>query len=120
MLTEVDMKEILSEVTCDFMGKDFEFRLQPKDTGWNLQCRIQRPDTESGEWGEGAGGKYYVSPHSSVDEIVKKCLAACMAYAEHEIREGFTWRERRIFGPHIGLEALWEAAPHVTYKQDQR
>jgi hypothetical protein len=116
MITETQLRKIVHNVQCDFMGQAFQFRVQPKGEGWTLQCRIMRPDTESGTWAEGGGGKYYVSPHSTEDEIVKKCFAACMAYAEHEVREGFRWKERRVFGPHIDLDALWRAAEHVSYR----
>ena len=116
MFEREDIEQILEVINCDFMGQDFEFRLQDKGDGWTIQVRIPRPDTFTGEWGLGGGGKYYVSPYSTEDEIVKKCFAACMAYAEHEVREGFNWKGRRVFGPHIGLDALWEAAPQTTFR----
>jgi hypothetical protein len=43
------------------------------------------------------------------DVVVKRFFVACRDYAEHEVREAFTWRGRRVLGPHVPLQTMWEA-----------
>jgi hypothetical protein len=99
MLAFEEAEKILSQVECSPYELRFD-RLEGSDK-WFLQVRLWRPDTVTGEWGWRSGGKYYVSPHSTPGELVRKCLAAVLAYAEHEVRENFLFRGRRVFGPHI-------------------
>lgn len=77
---------------------------------WFIQATLFRKDTDTGEWGTGHGGKYIISPHMTAGEIVKKCFVACRDYSEHEVREAFLFRGRRVLGPHIDISALWEVA----------
>lgn len=81
-----------------------------------LQLQAYRKDTDTGDWGYGRGAKYYLSPYMIDGEIVRLAFSALRAYDEHEDREAFTWCGRRVFGPHISLEALWEAADKVEYR----
>lgn len=85
-----------------------------------LQVGMEREDTYTGASEVGWGGIAYVSEHSTDDEIVKKLFGLCLDYLEHEAREGFQYQERRVFGPHISLEALMEAAPKTTYRAARR
>lgn len=84
---------------CDFVGH-----------AWFVQACLWRKDTKSQAAGWGYGGKIVVSPHMAYGELVKKFLVAALGYAEHEVREAFKWKGRRIAGPHISIEALWEIA----------
>jgi hypothetical protein len=116
-MNKATLERIINETDCTVLDTPFDFLVKPKGEGWTLQVMAQRPDTYTGEWEEGHGGKFYVSPHSSKDEVVKKCFAAALAYLEHELREGFQWRDKRIFGPHISLEALHSAADAVVGRE---
>lgn len=59
------------------------------------------------------GRKWYVSPHVSDSELIQIALLACLAHAEHEIRERFRYspysdqEPRAIYGPHFHADALW-------------
>lgn len=75
-----------------------------------LQVEASRPDTFTGEIGLGHGGKYYLSPHMTEGELVRKAFTAFAAYEEHECREAFQYQNRRVFGPHIAMDALMEIA----------
>ena len=85
-----------------------------------LQATHYRRCRDTGRFGWGKGGKYYVSPYSTPEEIRQKALAACIAYAEHEVRERFLWRGRAIFGPHLRHETLWEAAEDTVKRDEER
>jgi hypothetical protein len=81
-----------------------------------LQVECERPDVYTQIVGLGHGGKAYLSEHMTDGEIVRRAFALFMAYEEHECREGFKWRGRAVFGPHIATEALWEAAEHLDFR----
>ena len=81
-----------------------------------IQVACWRKDTVTGEMGMGKGGKSYLSEHMTDSEIVRRAFGLFMAYEEHECREFFKWRGRRVFGPHIAVEALWEAAKQVDVR----
>jgi hypothetical protein len=75
-----------------------------------LQAKLYRVDIIDGEEGWGYGGKYLLSEHMTRGEVVKKCFVAARDFAEHEVREAFEYRGRRILGPHVDIEALWDVA----------
>lgn len=74
------------------------------------QVHARRPDTYTGEVGEGAGGKAYLSPHMIEDELVQLAWGLFQSYVLHEAREGFTYRGKRIYGPHLKVARLLEIA----------
>lgn len=52
------------------------------------------------------GRKWYVSPHATDGEILQTILKAIITFEEHEIRERFEYKGRRIFGPHHAVSDL--------------
>jgi hypothetical protein len=90
-----------------------------------FQIQCERMDIITGEMGMGYGGKAYLSEHATDSELVGTIFALYKAYVEHEARETFKYRGKRIFGPHIKVEALWEIARQVDVRsamhaEDQR
>lgn len=78
-----------------------------------LRAKLWRKDTDTGEMGWGYGGTQIVigNGHDSsptVDQIGKRCFVAARDYSEHEIREAFTYKGRRVLDPHQSIENLWE------------
>jgi len=84
-----------------------------------FQIQCWRKDAITGEMGMGYGGKAYLSPFMSDSEIIQVAFGLYKGYWEHEARETFVWRKRRIFGPHIKAEALWEIARKVDLRSAQ-
>jgi len=90
-----------------------------------VQLQHYRPDAFTGAMAWGHGGKSYLSPHMTEGELVRRLLGAALAYEEHEVREFFMWRpegtepgeERRVFGPHISVSALWDVADQLDVRQ---
>lgn len=110
MMTDDDIFFIVSQVKCP----PYKFRVERLDFGVTdrlfIQATLERPDVDTGEMGTGYGGKYLLSPHMTRGEIVKKCFVAAASFAEHEVREAFTYRGRQVLGPHIDIDMLWTIA----------
>lgn len=115
-ITLEKLDEILKDIDAEYQGVKFEiFRGDHKGNLW-IQVGTERPDTYTGESGIGKGGKAYVSEFATHDEIVKKVFGLCMSYVEHEAREGFKWKGRRVFNPHVSIEALYSVALKSNYR----
>lgn len=90
-----------------------------------VQIQCWRMDVITKQEGWGYGGKAWPSQHASDSEIVQMIFGLYKGYWEHEARETFEWRGRRVFGPHISTEALWEVARRVDvrsarHEEDQK
>ena len=83
---------------------------------WYYQIQCWRMDVITGIWDWGFGGKAYLSPHASDNELVQTIFGLYKGYWEHESRESFMWRGRRVFGPHIATQALWDVARRVDVR----
>jgi hypothetical protein len=75
----------------------------------------RRPDVDTGRVGIGRGGKRFVTDQMSNSTIVRSIFGALVSYEEHECREGFAFDGKRIFGPHISIEALADVADRQEY-----
>lgn len=87
--------------------------------GHYVQIKCWRLDVITKQMGYGYGGKAYPSEHASTSELVGMIFGLYKAYCEHEARESFEWRGKRIYGPHIDIEALWEVARRVDVRSAQ-
>lgn len=75
-----------------------------------LQVEVERTDIMTGRTGVGRGGRYTVAPDATTSEVVQAVFGLFRAYEEHECREWFKYRGRRVYGPHMDIEALWDVA----------
>lgn len=117
MLTPEEMRHILSDIKYKD-GYHFELKVDgPSDGRWYVQISFLRPDIVTGMPGWGKSGKRYVSQHMCKSEFVAMCMGAVLALEEHEAREMFKYRGRRIFGPHIDVDALWDVARRVEVRE---
>ncbi len=113
-MNKEQMQSIISDIT---LPDKMRVRLIDSNTGpIHVQVGMERPDTYTGNIEMGWGGKAFVSAFCTDDELVKKVFGLALAYSEHELRESFKYRGKRVFGPHISLAALMEAADHTTYR----
>ena len=105
---------IASQVTLAEYFKVIVAQDKEKPFGrWYYQITFQRIDVITGVWGPGYGGKAYLSPHASDNELVQTIFGLYKGVWEHEARESFQWNDRRVFGPHIATQALWDVAKRV-------
>lgn len=81
-----------------------------------VELRTRRPDTFTGEFKTGYGGRRYLPRHATTSQIVRILFGACMAYEEHEVREAFRYQGARIFGPHIDITALADVADRIEQR----
>lgn len=122
-----DILDIVSEIEClpyEFVVGCLQcetLQLDPTEIGWShsshtffIQAKLWRLDTDAQQEGWGFGSRHLIYTDSSVSDIVKRCFVAARDYAEHEVREAFLWRGRRILGPHIDIEDLYAVA--INYK----
>ena len=86
---------------------------------WYFQVHRMRPDSTTGIEEPGHGGKFYVSPHMITSEIVQGLWGIYQGYVLHEAREAFTYRGVAIYGPHIDVEALVDAAQNIAVRPPQ-
>lgn len=59
--------------------------------------------------------KWLLTEDMSRSEIVSTAFKAVMSAEEHEARENFRYRGKRVFGPHFDVDSLVEIA---TYKRN--
>ena len=86
---------------------------------WYYQIECERLDVITGKVGTGRGGKADLGEHMTDNELVQCIFGLYQSYWIHEARENFQWRGRRVFGPHISTEALWEVAKRVDVRSAQ-
>lgn len=98
--------------------KDWRMRIDSEPDGrvfiqWLFVGRC----VKSGELCEQRGRKWHLSEHMTVSEVVGTAFKAALTAEEHECRENFTWRGKRVFGPHIDVELLHQIC-HVEDVRD--
>ena len=105
------------------LGKNFEVFFEQdreiKDGRMYFQIRFLRPDIITGieEWGY--GGKAYLSPHMTRNELVQTVFGLYKSFWEHEARETFTYRGRCVFGLHMDVDEVWKVSRKVDVRSAQ-
>lgn len=101
---EGKFREILGRLSY----RDWTFHLGKDATGlYYLQLRWPDFDVRSDEMTAHSGRKWRLSQHMTRSQVVQTALAAVLAAEEHEARERFLYLGRRIFGPHMNVDALY-------------
>jgi hypothetical protein len=91
---------------CSF--QNYRFTVTEGHGGIYLQGGYVDADIVSGEPEWQHTRKWLLSPSMTRSEIVQTCFKLVMTSMEHRAREGFTYRGKRVFGPHFDVEALWQ------------
>jgi hypothetical protein len=95
---------------------DWTFYVGVDDTRTYLQIRFNGIDSYTHQTETQFGRKWMLSPFMTKNEIVQTAFKAIMTAVEHETRENFLYRNRRIFGPHLDVDALWEMSTHIDIR----
>lgn len=73
-----------------------------------LQGHYVEPDVTSGVDEPQSTRKYPVSLHATKSELVQTAFLCYLQSMEHRARESFTYKGKRIYGPHINCDILAE------------
>ena len=115
MITQRVLHQTLADISYKDCHDGFDrvvsgFRYGRMGDGFFIQHWQMLPDCNTGVEEEQRGRKWYISSHASVGELVQSALMAVLVFEEHEAREGFEFRGRRLYGPHINISALYSAS----------
>lgn len=86
---------------------------------WWLQWRFVGPCSKTGKWQEHSCRKWFLSEHMTDGEFVQTAFAAALQAEEHECREFFLFNGKRVFNPHLSLEALMSRADMEEVRDEQ-
>lgn len=103
-MTIDEMKAVLAQVKY----KNFEFVILQPAFGLLLQARYFEEDIVTGRSELQYTRKWHLSQFMTKSELVQTALKLCLTAAEHEVRENFVYRDKRIFGPHFDVDKLHE------------
>jgi len=110
MITYTDLNALLKSIDTPFgTFRAAQEGRYPENPAYWLQF-VGKPEamvTAAQEW---RGRKWRISAHMTDREIVATAFQAVLSFMEHEVRESFLFHMKPIFGPHIPLDALLEAA----------
>jgi len=64
------------------------------------------------------GRKWRISNFMVRTEIIQTAFKAVLVAMEHEVREKFLYRGKAVFGPHVSIDALWEACDTLDVRAE--
>jgi hypothetical protein len=101
----VNLEQIRATVAlCEFEGFNFDV-IQTGDCQYLVAAWLE-PCIATGKPALQKSRKWLLSSHMTRSEIVQTCFKLALTAVEHRTRESFTYRGRRIFGPHFDVDAL--------------
>lgn len=74
--------------------------------GWFIHATFQRPDTNTGEMGEGRSREEFVRWAADPDTAIKTAYVILKLTVEHELMEAFRVDGVRVFDPHRTIAEL--------------
>lgn len=91
------------DILNDVQYKDWQMVL-----GYGEKDYFQWRFYADGEWQ--STRKWLLSEHMTKSEIVSTAFKAALTAEEHECRETFRYKGKKIFGPHFDVDVLAEIA----------
>lgn len=98
------MREVIEAVKFG----EYIFRVRTSHGATHLQATYLDADIRTGKLDQQWTRKWLLTPGMTKSEIVQTAFKCCITSMEHRTREGFTYKGRRIFGPHFDVDALVE------------
>lgn len=83
-----------------------EITIEGGEKGFAIRTTFKRPDTITGEMGQGFGRWYLMSEDISDDGVIKTAWMCAEQIIKHELMEAFLVDKKRIFNPHKSLKDL--------------
>lgn len=109
-MTETAALAYFQAIIDDVEIPPFEFEIKQFEMFCFLRAKLWRLDTHTKKWGYGYSAWYPLAVTMEIGEIAKKPFVAARDFAEHEVREAYTYKGRKVLSPHINIDKLWEAA----------
>lgn len=104
-MTLEELREIATDV--QILGRGINV-FQHDNGSLYIQLWYHEKCSETGEEKLQATRKWFISRHATKSEIVQTFLKAAITSAEHQVRENFLYRGRKVFGPHFNVDSLWD------------
>lgn len=103
-----DIKKALSDISFAPSNLDMGWKWQAKKNGkdFKIRCSFRRPDTNTGEVGEGFGRWMLIDRKSDARGVIMTAWVCAKLIVDHELMEAFLYRNVRILDPHKNLEDL--------------
>ncbi len=112
----MDFVEWVQSIVDEVKFENYTFTVFLDREGALIQATYPEEDISTGEIETQYTRKWLVSPFAVKSEIVKTMFKCCATSTEHRLREHFKYRGQRIFGPHIDVDALYEASRAVDIR----
>jgi hypothetical protein len=93
--------------------RDWQFHVWDENGRMFLQIRFWEIDNDTGKLSLQHCRKWMLSEFMTKSEVVLTAWKAVQAAVEHEARETFLYKGRRVFGPHIDLDAMWAISTNL-------
>ena len=111
IVSKEKVEKVLANISMAPSGINFteqgpyEFVIEEKGEDIFIRCSFWRPDTQTGEYGQGYGRLWPIES-SNEKAIVMTAWLAVQQIIEHELLESFMYKGARLFDPHKSLEDL--------------
>lgn len=109
-LTLEDVKKILSDInfaeySCIDMNWDFE--VKESNDLYLIRTSFKRKDIDNGKFGTG-WGRWHTTPipYATETSIVMTAWVCVKMIIDHELLEGFEYKEKKVFNPHKSIDEL--------------
>lgn len=110
--TSPSFDKIIKEIK---LPAEFSIRLDTHPEGrFYIQIRQESTCNRTGKPYNEGGRKWDLSQHMTESEVVLTAWKAYLTFIEHEAREQFHYKGKKIFDPHIDVNALLEACEKIS------
>lgn len=102
-----DLRDKLEAIINRVEYKDWDFQVTLDESRPMLQIVFNDTDIDdnSDELVQQKSRKYVLSPYMTDSEVIQTALLATIKAEQHETREHFMYKGKRIFGPHLSVDA---------------
>ena len=112
-MTIEEMRDVMRQVECG----EYSFHIIEDGKGAYLQASYPEPDIITTQLATQNTRKWRLSQWMTKSELVQTALKCVLTSVEHRAREHFLYKGRRVYGPHLDVEALWEIAKKLDYRK---
>jgi hypothetical protein len=85
---------------------NYTFVVREEHGGVHVHAQYMDADIYTRKWEMQYTRHWKLTPAMTDSEIVQTLFKCCMTSYEHRCREGFQYKEARIFGPHFDVDDL--------------